>query len=580
MIAFEQVILFGLILVERRAVQYGRQEPELAHEIFVREALATGEINARADFIQANQRTLSKAAEIEARQRRSGLLKSPEELAGFFAGKVPADIHTSAALDSWYRKATPAEQAGLRWSLADVLSSTPGFAAEAFPTTLAVGAHEVRLEYRFVPGDPADGVTAHVPLALLNAMSAHACEWLVPGLLNEKVAELIRGLPKSLRRNFVPAPDFARAFVESLGKQRAPRQQPLTESLAEYLEKVTGVDISANDFSATGLPAHLLMRFRVEDEKGRQLAEGRDLAAIQKSWASAAREAFSQRADAELTREDLSGFDLEDIPESIRSPEGLVAWPALVDLGDSVALRVFENADDAREQHRHGLERLLRRALADKVKQARRQLPLANLTALKWAALGSAETLRADLVEAALAERLQAHVLDARTRAAFESLRSQLGSELFAAAVERLKLAEAIIEAHAELMPWLEPPLLGFATANYEDLLEQRDELLSPGFLRDTDPRRLAHYPRYLRGMRLRAERLRQDPSRDQARMFNVHTYWREYLKHRASGNADPDALEELRWLIEELRVSVFAQELRTAEPVSPKRLASVLARL
>jgi ATP-dependent helicase HrpA len=245
-----------------------------------------------------------------------------------------------------------------------------------------------------------------------------------------------------------------------------------------------------------------------------------------------------------------------------------------------VALRVFENVDEAQRAHRQGVERLLRRALSDRIEQSRRQLPLASSTALKWAALGSAETLRADLVEAALAERIQASSLDARTRSQFEALNATLGSTLFGAAIERLKLAETIIETHAELIPWLEPPLLGFAAANYEDLLEQRDELLAPGFLRGTDPRHLGHIPRYLRGMRLRAERLRQDPARDQARMLGVQRYWREYLKRRASDDADPEALENLRWLIEELRVSVFAQELRTAEPVSAKRLAKALAAL
>ncbi|MEP6881088.1 MAG: ATP-dependent RNA helicase HrpA [Dokdonella sp.] len=579
-VAYEQVSLFGLILVERRTVQFGKQDPALAHEIFVREALAIGEIDARADFIRANQHTLAQAQEIEAKQRRSGLLKSAEELAALFDGKLPTDIHNSAALDAWYRKASPAEQAALRWSLADVMASTPGLAAEDFPIRLTIGSHALRLEYRFVPGDPADGVTAHLPLALLNALAPSACEWLVPGLLTEKVSELIRGLPKSLRRNFVPAPDFARAFVESLGKDKAIRERPLADALAMYLRKVTGVEIAAPNFGDIALPAHLLMRFQVHDEKGKTVAEGRDLTAIQKDWAAAAREAFSQRADAELTREDLSGFDMEDIPESIRSAEGLVAWPALVDLGDSVALRVFENAEEADDEHRRGVERLLRRALTERIKHARRQLPLANITALKWAALGSAETLRADLVEAALAERLQAHPLNARTRNAFEALKATLSVELFPAAVERLKLAETIIEAHAELMPWLEPPLMGFAAANYEDLVEQRDELLAPGFLRETDPQHLGHIPRYLRGMRLRGERLRQDPARDQARMLGVHTYWREYLKHRSSGDSDPDALNELRWLIEELRVSVFAQELRTAEPVSPKRLARAVAAL
>ncbi|MGB3046529.1 ATP-dependent RNA helicase HrpA, partial [Dokdonella sp.] len=243
-VAYEQVSLFGLILVERRVVQFGKQDPVLAHEIFVREALATGEIDAHAEFIRANQRTLAQASEIEAKQRRSGLLKSPAELAALLDARLPADIHTSAALDAWYRKAGPAEQAALRWSLADVMSTTPGLAAEDFPPRLTLGAHALRLEYRFVPGDPADGVTAHLPLALVNALSPSACEWLVPGLLIEKVGELIRGLPKSLRRNFVPAPDFARAFVESLGKDQMIRQRPLSDVLASYLRKVTGVEIT------------------------------------------------------------------------------------------------------------------------------------------------------------------------------------------------------------------------------------------------------------------------------------------------------------------------------------------------
>jgi ATP-dependent helicase HrpA len=578
-IAHEHVSLLGLTLVEQRVVQFGRQDPDLAHDLFLREALAPGEIDARADFIRANQRVLAQAAEIEAKQRRSGLIRSVEDLAGFYVGKIPSDIHTSAALDAWYRRASAQQQAALRWSLADVLSSPSAVGAEDFPTCLRVGGHELRLDYRFVPGDGADGVTAHVPLALLNALPADSGDWLVPGLLVEKVSELIRVLPKSLRRNFVPAPDFARAFVEAQSGE-SNNAVALADALARYLGKVTGVDVAAADFSSVELQPHLRMRFLVRDARGKEVAAGRDLAAIQAEWSAAARAAFSQRADAELSREEMAGFDLEDIPESIRSAEGLVAWPALVDLGDSVALRVFENAEDAGEEHARGLQRLLRRALADRVKQARRQLPLSNGTALKWAAFGSAETLRADLVEAALAARLQAHPLTARTRADFDRLKDSLARELFPAAVERLKLAEAIIQAHAELVPWLEPPLLGFAAANYADLREQRDALLAPGFLRETAPASLVHYPRYLRGMRLRAERLRQDPARDQSRMLGVLRYWRDYLKHRVSGQANAQALDSLRWLIEELRVSVFAQELGTAEPVSPKRLARALADL
>ena len=575
-VAFEQVSLFGLILVEKRAVQYGKQDAPLAHSIFLGEALARGEIDARADFIRANARVLAEAHEIEAKRRRSGLLRSPDELAAFFAGKLPADIHTAAALDAWYRKATPAEQAALHWSLADVLGESQGVGARDFPARLELAGHPLRLSYRFVPGDPADGVTAHVPLALVNAIPVARCEWLVPGLLVEKTVEAIRALPKSLRRNFVPAPDFARAFAEA----EAPRDEPLLVALARYLQRVTGVVLEVGDFAAAEWPAHLLMNFRIHDEQGQVLAESRDLAAIQAQWTGAARVAFSRRADVELAREAVDTFDFDDIPASVVSSGGLTAFPALVDLGESVALRVFERHDEALSEHRRGVERLLRRALADKVKQARRQLPLNSALALQWTPLGSAETLRADLVESALQERLDAHDPDIRQRTAFEHAKEAIARELFPAAVERMAQAETIIAAYAELRPLLEPPLMGFARANYDDLREQLDELLAPGFLRTTGRSRLAQFPRYLKAMRLRAERLRQDPARDQARMLGIQLYWREYLKLRAARGGEDDALAELRWLVEELRVSTFAQELGTTGSVSPKRLAKLVESL
>ena len=571
-LAFEQVTLFGLTLVEKRAVTFGRQDPALAHGVFVREALARGEIDARADFVRANARVLAQAREIEAKRRRAGLVRSEDELAAFFAGKLPADIHTVAALEAWYRQAKPAEQAALHWSLADVLAETPSAGARDFPAHLDVAGHKLRLSYRFVPGDASDGVTLHVPLALVNAVSAARCEWLVPGMLQEKVAELIRGLPKSLRRNFVPAPDFARAFAEA----ESAREEPLVAALAGYLTRVTGVAVTAPDFAEVSVPPHLSMNFRIHDEDGRTLAGSRDLAAIQSQWTGAARVAFSRRADVEMTREDVDAFDFDEIPDRVISTGGLTAFPALVDLGESVALRVFERRDEALASHRGGVERLLRQALADNIKHARRQLPLKNALMLKWAPLGSAEDLRADLIEGALRERLAAQDLNLRGREDFARVRDDIARTLFAAAMERLTIVEVIIAGFAELKPLLEPPLLGFARANYEDLEDQLTQLLASGFVRDTVMSRLAHFPRYLRAMRLRAERLRQDPARDQARMLAVQLYWRDYLKLRAERGDDP-ALSELRWLIEELRVSTFAQELRTAEPVSPKRLAKLI---
>ena len=573
--AYEQVSLFGLVLVEKRPVTFQAQDPALAHAIFLREALVRGDIESKADFVRANQRVLEEAQGIEAKQRREGLIRHEDELVAFFEGKLPEEIASSRALDAWYRQARPAEQAALRWSLDDVLAGGAGLDAKAFPAVLDVPPQKYKLEYRFVPGDEADGVTLQLPLAMLNALPAARCEWLVPGLLADKVAELIRGLPKALRRNFVPAPDFARAFVEA----EAPRDESLVRVLAAFLKRTTGVEMGAHEFTTVELPPHFLMRYRLHDERGKTLASGRDLVALRGQWEGQAREAFSRKTDIELTREDVANWDFETIPAQVHSDAGLTAFPALVDLGETVALRVFERSDEARAAHAGGVVRLLRNALASEAKQARRRLPVGNALALKYAPLGGVDGLREDLLEGGFADLLERHELDVRTAGAFEALRTQCSRELFGAGVERLKLAEPIIEAQAELKPWLEPPLLGFARASYDDLREQFDALLAPGFLRELPLSRLAHYPRYLKAMRLRGERLRQDPAKDQQRMLQVLPYWRAYLQQRAAG-ADPAALAELRWLIEEWRVSLFAQELKTAEPVSAKRLAKALAAL
>ncbi|MEO7065300.1 MAG: ATP-dependent RNA helicase HrpA [Rhodanobacter sp.] len=575
-VAYEQVSLFGLILAEKRPVMFQQQDPALAHAIFLREALARGEIDTRADFVAANRRVLEQAEDVEAKQRREGLIRHEDDLVAFFEGKLPEEIASTRALEAWYRRAQPAEQAALRWSLDDVLGSTTSLDAKAFPAAMEIPPQSYRLEYRFVPGDAADGVTLHVPLAMLNALPAARCEWLVPGLLADKVAELIRGLPKALRRNFVPAPDFARAFVEA---ERV-RDESLIKVLAAFLKRATGVAISAEEFAAVDLPAHFHMRYQLyEAADGKVLAAGRDLLQLREHWGGQARAAFSRKTDLDLTRENVASWDFAEIPAQVRSESGVLAFPALVDLGETVALRVFERRDEALAAHLAGVVRLLRNALSSDIKQARRRLPIGNALALKYAPLGGVENLRQDLVEGGFNDLLAQHSLDARSAETFEALRAQFSSELFAAAVARLKLAEPVIEAQSEAKLWLRPAQPQASKASYADLHEQLDGLLTPGFLRDLPAVRLLHFPRYLKAMRLRAERLRQDPAKDQQRMLQVMPYWREYLRHRAGGSAESD-LAELRWLIEEWRVSLFAQELKTAEPVSAKRLAKALAAL
>ncbi|MDE2055430.1 MAG: ATP-dependent RNA helicase HrpA, partial [Xanthomonadaceae bacterium] len=469
--AFEQVSLYGLILVERRVVTFANQDPALAHAIFLREALARCDIDGRADFVRANERVLDEAREIEAQQRREGLLKSDDDLASFFAGKLPEDIASAAALDAWYKRAPASERAALRWSLRDVLEAGAHGDAGAFPDAMEVGNQRLRFEYRFVPGDAADGVTLRVPLPLLNAIPAARCEWLVRGLLQDKVATLIRSLPKAQRRNFVPAPEFARAFIEA----EAPRDEPLTRRLSAFLKKITGVVVDAPDFDLAGLPAHLRMRFEVCDESGRVVAEGRDLDVLRERWADRARAAFSRKAAVPVTREDVRDWDFDAIPRVSEARGGLPAYPALVDLGATVALRVFETPGEAGAAHRGGVERLLRLSLATEFKRAQKQLPLKPKLAVAFAPHGRADALREDIVEGAFADVLREHELDVRDRESWQALRDTASRALFGEAMERLKLAEPILAALAELQPWLKPAIKGQAAASYADLRGQLD---------------------------------------------------------------------------------------------------------
>ena len=571
-LAGEQVSLFGLNLAERRLVQFQRQDAALAHAIFLEQALAECAIDARLDVLAANRRVLRDAERVEAQQRRSGLLKTPAQRAAFFAGKLPEPVASAQALAHWYRQASPAQRAALHWSPDDLLDTPPG-AAGQYPAALELAGRHLPLTYRYTPGSADDGITVRVPLALLNALPETVLDWLVPGLLPEKVAELIRGLPKALRRHFVPAPDFARAFCAA----EAPRAQPLAQALAQFLARITGVSVGAADFAAIELPPHLRMRIELCDEHGGVLAAGRDPGALRAQWSDAARSAFTQRSAVDVQREDVASFDFEDIPARVAGPGGLDAFPALVDQGQSVALRVFERSGEAQAAHRLGVARLLRLALAGETKRAARQLPLAQAGALLWAGLGDVQALRADIVEGALRELLAGADLDVRQRGAFEPLRAALASGLFGAAMLRFERAEAVAAAQSALRPWLQPPLIGYARAGYDDLREQLELLLAPGFLAERSRDELVELPRYLKAMRLRAERLRQDAARDQRRMLEVLPYWRRLLALRAQGRDDA-AWWSLRWLLEEWRVSLFAQELGTAQPVSVKRLQRALA--
>ncbi len=582
----EQISLFGLVLAPKRPIHYGGLYPEESREIFVRQGLLPGEIDCRAAFVSRNLATVERAREEEAQRRRAGLVADEDWQAGWYLDRLPSDINSVAGLDAWYRRATHAERAALEWPLAELLPDE-GSEGDRFPKVFALGNARLALHYRFEPGAIDDGVTLVVPLHLLNALDPARLGWLVPGLVEEKAAALIRSLPKALRRSCVPAPDFARAFREAWP---TPSADSLEGELSRFLRRTTGAAIAALDLQTRSIDAHLTFNLRLLDRDGqRVLAESRDFAELQSSYGQQADQAFAHQAAGTLARSGLREFPAEPIPDEVRGEAGIAAFPALVDSGDAVAMQVFAERAVALREHAGGVRRLLEFALADRVKHARRQLPIAPRLGLLYAALQgfaavdaapggrSADALRQDLVKAAFEALCQRPLGVIRSAGAFEQARAEVGAELFPRALQLLGLVEAILQAIAELRPALEPPLMGYAKANLDDLREQLEQLVPAHFLLTTPPEQLTELPRYLRGMRLRAERLLHDPARDQARMLELLPFAQALQAARASAAAEQSGWIELRWLLEELRVSMFAQELGTRGSVSAKRLARML---
>ncbi|KAF1715198.1 ATP-dependent RNA helicase HrpA [Pseudoxanthomonas yeongjuensis] len=573
-LASEQISLFGLVLAPKKPVHYGRIAPQESHEIFVRQALVTGEINTRASFVADNLRTLEQAREEEAKLRRAGIVADEDWQARWYLDRIPSDLHSAAGLDAWHKKLAPEARHALHWSLLDLLPGE-GSEEDRFPKYFPLGDARLALHYKFEPGAADDGVTLEVPIHLLNALDAARLSWLAPGFVADKAAGLIRSLPKAMRRNYVPAPDFGRAFAEAFPKAGA---DDVRGELARFLSRTTGAAVAALDFDEAGIEPHLRMNLRLRDSDGKVLAESRDLDGLRARFGERAGNAFAARAGRELAAEGLREFPSAPVPLQVPGEAGVPAYPALVDEGEAVSLRVFADRGEADANHPQGVRRLLEIALADKAKSARKQLPVSPKTGLLYAAIESQERLRGDLVEAAMNALLAEGLGDIRDREAFEQRRESAGRRLFGEAMERLKLAESILSAVAELKPQLESPLMGWAGGNLDDLRRQLAALVHAGFLRDTPAAALAQFPRYLKAMRLRAERALRDPTRDQARLLELQPFIDAL--DRESGKRQSPEWQALRWDLEELRVSMFAQELGARGGISPKKLAQRLQAL
>ncbi len=586
--ALETVSLYGLVLVAGRKVNYGPIDPAVARELFIRAALVAQDYDTRAPFQQHNRRLIVELEELEAKSRRRDVLVDEQTLFEFFDARVPADIYSGARFERWRQDAERSEPRLLFLTREDLMrKGAPSLYADDFPPTLSLGGANFPLRYHFEPGSAEDGVTMTVPAPALNQLDAQCLEWLVPGLLREKIAALLRSLPKDLRRHFVPAQQFADACAQAVRYGAG----SLTAALAAELERMTGIRIPADAWQVEKLPQHLCLNVRVVDDRGRLLAAGRDLHTLQAQLGAQARRSFERTAAEAHPPSGHTDWDFGTLAERVELQRGgamLQGYPGLVDRRDAVGMQLFDTAAAASASTRCGLRRLFMLQLAPTVKYLRKHLPHAASLCLQYAALpeppwrsaatpaGGCEALREQLVGAGI-DTVFVQGARIADREQFQA-RLQAGKPQLVSAVNAVcERVHEVQQTYAEVARALHSASAGAERArSVADLREQLSHLVYRGFVADTPPQRLAHLPRYLKGMLLRIARLADAPARDRQRLAEIAPLWRACVDRlsvlRAAGQEDA-ALEDYRWMLEELRVSLFAQELKTAVPVSPQRL-------
>jgi len=592
-VAYEQVTVYGLVVVPKRRVQYGPINPKEAWELFIRGALVDGHYAGSAPFLDNNRRLIEEVQELEHKSRRHDVLVDDEAIFAFYAERIPQGIYSAVDFEKWRREAER-DNPKLLFQTRDYLMrhSAEQVTEDLFPDALAVGMQTFDLAYRFEPGHALDGVTMIVPLHLLNQLDERRCEWLVPGLLRDKITYLIKGLPIGMRKHFVPVPQVVTDCMEIL----EPDSGPLTEALSQALFKKTGVEVPVEAWDRADLPPHLLMSFSIVDENGGEIASGRDLPQLRSQLGVKARRTFSEAASAGFERKGLTSWDFDELPEQVEMDRGgrkLVGYPAIADEGRSVALTLLDTEAEAEAGTRKGLRRLFQLALPEQMKFLARNLPGFTELQLRYALLGEREGGKQDKGgrhdKGEVAERLREELITAicdraffvedepvRNRKAFEARVAKGKTRLMDVAQEIRRITAEILAEHQALRSKLDQPQQAAWPRALADIRSQLRELLGPGFLASVPFERLKHYPRYLRAIAVRLDKIASNPERDGNWQQQLARYWQAYQARlaadRSRGLRNPK-VEEMRWMLEELRVSLWAQQLKTPYPVSFRRI-------
>ncbi|MGA5171082.1 MULTISPECIES: ATP-dependent RNA helicase HrpA [Streptomyces] len=589
--AYEKVTLYGVPIVAQRKVNYGRIDPEVSRELFIRNALVEGDWRTHHKFFADNRKLLTEVEELEHRARRRDILVDDETLFDFYDRRVPEHVVSGAHFDSWWKHKHREEPDLLDFEREMLINEKAGAVTKAdYPDSWRQGALKFRVTYQFEPGADADGVTVHVPLQVLNQVTDEGFDWQIPGLREEVVTELIRSLPKPVRRHYVPAPNYAKKFLE----RAVPLQEPLTVTLARELQRMVGVPVDAGDFDLSRVPDHLKITFRIVDERRRNLAEDKDLEALKLRLRPKARQALSKAAQAATAGPSGSGQSLErtgltdwtigtltKVFETRRAGQPVKAYPALVDAGETVSVRLFDTeAEQARAMWRGTRRLIMLNIPVNPAKFASDRLTNQQKLALSRNPHGSVQALFEDCATAAADRLIADHGGPAWDEESFRKLYDKVRADLVELTIRTVDQVQQILAAWQACERRLKATNSLVLVNNVQDVREQLAALVPPGFVTATGLRRLPDLMRYLVAVDRRLQQMPTSVQRDTTRMEKVHEMQDEYawlLEQLPKGRPVPQEVLDIRWMIEELRVSYFAHALGTAYPVSDKRIVKAI---
>ncbi|WP_187138733.1 ATP-dependent RNA helicase HrpA [Oxalobacter paraformigenes] len=606
--AYERATLYGLVVYSQRRVHYGQINPKEAREIFIREALVNGDFDTKAPFFAHNRQRMREIENLEHKSRRTDVLIDESLIAAFYDKHLPDTVINGFAFEKWHKDATKDNPKLLFLSRDDLMRhEAAGITTDLFPKTLHLAGIDMTLSYHFEPGNVRDGVTLTVPIYALNQLNAERCEWLVTGMLKEKTHLLIKSLPQKIRRNCVPLPDYASKFVDRIRENHSFGSGSLTDAIIADIREQTNAVAKKEDFRMETLPLHLFMNFRVVDENGRMLDMSRNLAALQAEFGKQARNAFQQLAalrsagkkenlspsgtpasdnsvhntsNAIDGTEKITSWNFEPLPELLeikRGKQSLIGYPALVDKTTHCEMEVFDDPALAKRTHHAGLRRLFALQLKEQLKFLGKNIDGLPQMGMQFIKLGSMEELRDQILQAALESALMSSPLPDK-QSEFEKRINEGKPRIGLICNE---IARVVLQTLNEYQT-IQKKLSGIRTHEYAlaDINQQLSQLIGKQFITENSLERLKHFPRYLKACSIRIDKCRNDPQRDRTLLANWQQVATPYLRilkgNRQNHYREDPNMTEYRWLLEELRVSLFAQELRTPFPVSVKRLQKI----